>query len=486
MGKRWDYDVPSVEIWAECLRVLKPGGHLVAFAGTRTQHRMAVRIEDAGFEIRDMLAWVYGSGMAKGFNFHRLEACECSGNALPCTHERESKPQHDVPILRHPNLPTSVCFGEEQNCDLLSHLPKQTTWEQSVTHKGGREETGEQNDGREQSGLDWWDLHRAEKGLSHDSQPKPPKGATERLCIGTHTCGRKDAWEAVKRWGGGSSHKQGQTGQPSREFESLCKPLRTLDDRTLFGRGQCPRCGKLKKQLLGFSTAIKPSFEPITLARKPLIGTVAANVLAHGTGGLNIDACRVGNRERPKCVDAKTGSKSAYGEYHYPKSDTPLPDARFPANLIHDGSPEVVALFPNDAQRFFYSAKAQSSERDFGLEGHEVQKAGAMQGSISGDLNWSHEPTYRRNHHPTVKPVDVMKWLVRLVTPPSGIVLDPFMGSGTTGIAAKLQGFGFVGIEREPEYYALAQSRIGSTPFNVPNATPKKGPEKDKSQPTLF
>jgi site-specific DNA-methyltransferase (adenine-specific) len=324
MGKKWDYDVPSVEIWKECLRVLKPGGHLLAFAGTRTQHRMAVRIEDGGFEIRDMIAWVYGSGFPKSHN------------------------------------------GE---------------------------------------------------------------------------------------WGG---------------------------------------------------TALKPALEPITMARKPLIGTVAENFEKHGAGGLNVNDCRV---EGPKawCHSKQYSSGISWGSnkvnaFTQDNSNNPSKHlGRWPANFAHDGSDEVVGLFPNSkscsspsaarpqgsilggarsqgaiypnedgsAARFFYCAKASKADRDEGCEGLEERIICITEGHGRGDINTSkgdgtgvRENRPRRNHHPTVKPTDLMRYLCRLVTPSGGTVLDPFMGSGSTGKAALLEGFNFIGIEREAEYLEIARARI--------------------------
>lgn len=296
MGNKWDgskvaYDVA---LWKEMLRVLKPGGHLLSFGGSRTYHRMASAVEDAGFEIRDQIMWVYGSGFPKSLNGH---------------------------------------------------------------------------------------------------------------------------------WGG---------------------------------------------------TALKPAHEPLVLARKPLIGTVAANVLAHGTGGLNIDGCRVGNDVRYNAPAGNannphtaTGPGNPGGFGMKPDSPERLVTGRWPANLIHDGSDEVVSCFPdakgqqgaltgdepssktantfgefagrtpsaprNDtgsAARFFYAAKASKKDRDDG------------------------------NAHPTVKPTDLMAYLCRLVTPAGGVVLDPFMGSGSTGKAAIREGFRFIGAEREAAYYAIAEARL--------------------------
>ena len=339
MGKRWDYDVPGTDVWAECLRVLKPGGHLLAFAGTRTQHRMAVRIEDAGFEIRDMIAWVYGSGFPKSHN------------------------------------------GE---------------------------------------------------------------------------------------WGG---------------------------------------------------TALKPALEPITVARKPVLGTVEQNWRAYGVGALNIGACRVETSEnlgggayaknataRGTLWGADAGNswvRGAAGEFVQP-------EGRWPANLIHDGSDEVLALFPDSAgqlakastsdtpragqntfgamkrgsngqeprgdagsaARFFYCAKASKKERDAGLaeapdavlaRSCQAQAESARGNTVAESSGGFNKARVVKNNHPTVKPVALMAYLCRLVTPPGGLVLDPFMGSGSTGKAAVLEGFRFIGIEREAEYAEIARARIPTT-----------------------
>jgi site-specific DNA-methyltransferase (adenine-specific) len=214
-----------------------------------------------------------------------------------------------------------------------------------------------------------------------------------------------------------------------------------------------------------------------TLCRKPLIGTVANNVLEYGTGGINIDGCRVPAEEGFADWVSKTanpnGTNKGIGRYgdgfqgigktfdnYKPKSD-----ARFPANLIHDGSDEVVDVFPNGSSRFFYCAKASKAERNMGCEGLAVK-------NLAGINKWT-DVDYRKgngeitakpqhNHHPTVKPVSLMRYLCRLITPPRGMVLDPYMGSGSTGIACKLEGFDFTGIEIDPEYIKIAEARINS------------------------
>ena len=357
MGKKWDYDVPSVEIWAECLRVLKPGGHLLAFAGTRTQHRMAVRIEDAGFEIRDMIAWVYGSGFPKSLDVSK--AIDKAAGA-----ERE-------------------VIGEYR---FAGRVPNST-------------------------------------GQYHDTH-NVMSGATRHP---THETA--PATEAARQW-------------------------------------------------QGWGTALKPALEPITVARKPLIGTVAENVLAHGTGGINVDGCRVGTEQTITCAKTEmygTSGRAKDQEQGFRprrvdnrvQGEKVNPPGRWPANLIHDGSEDVLALFPmagdKSAARFFYCAKASKRDRDEGLDGFEVAKAGTLNMRTDSHSERNGMTTNpRANNHPTVKPTDLMRYLCRLVTPPNGTVLDPFCGSGSTGKAATLEGFEFIGIEREAEYVEIARARVSA------------------------
>ena len=371
MGKKWDYDVPSEDIWRECLRVLKPGGHLLAFAGTRTQHRMAVRIEDAGFEIRDMIAWVYGSGFPKSL-------------------------------------------------DVSKAIDKAAGAEREVlgSRSGG---AGKLMEDRPWNSADGYD-----KTVSITAP----------------------ATDAAQQW-------------------------------------------------QGWGTALKPALEPITVARKPLgEKTVAANVLAHGTGGINVDGCRVEGGFRPliKSTASLPPKNALGGSLNGSMCAGTTSLGRWPANLIHDGSDEVVGLFPQSssgapadlsgyrsrlsgfgmcggsggkgdtgsAARFFYCAKASKKDRDEGCEGLEEVKMDIGDDRPSGG-SWERRGrgvTTRSNHHPTVKPTDLMRYLCRLVTPPDGIVLDPFMGSGSTGKAAMLEGFQFIGIERDADYLEIAKSRI--------------------------
>lgn len=336
MGKKWDYDVPEQAIWEECLRVLKPGGHLLAFAGTRTQHRMAVRIEDAGFEIRDMIAWVYGSGFPKSMDVSK--AIDKSAGA-----QRE----------------------------ILS----------------------------------------------------------ERI--------NRSSFDPEKQGGGGFQRGTIQVTTPATDAA---------------------------RQWQGWGTALKPALEPITVARKPFKGTVAANVLEWGTGAINIDGCRVATNEILGRPQAEQLFFSGLKNNGY-NDNSDKRGGRWPANLIHDGSDEPTELL-GDAARFFYCAKASRRDRDEGLDGFEKRVINVTDGHGRGAVNTSkggdgiRENRPRANIHPTVKPTDLMAYLCRLVTPPGGVVLDPFMGSGSTGKAAMREGFRFIGIEMYANYLAIAEARI--------------------------
>ena len=339
MGKKWDYDVPSVAIWEQCLRVLKPGGHLLAFAGTRTQHRMACRIEDAGFEIRDMIAWVYGSGFPKSL-------------------------------------------------DVSKAIDKAAGVEREKVRVKPRPETSGTMSGKA------------------DTRPWIEKSRE----LGYHEVdGNIPATESARQWS-------------------------------------------------GWGTALKPALEPITMARKPLSGTVAETVLQHGTGAINVDGCRVGDEVTTSILHGKSSDAFGIGQNQPTAGFRENPPGRWPANIIHDGSNEA-ALALKSGARFFYTAKAGKDDRNDGCDAFDQRPAGGMQGRNDGSLGTI---TLSKNHHPTVKPTMLMVYLCRLVTPPGGTVLDPFMGSGSTGKAATVNGFRFIGIERDPEYHKIAMARISN------------------------
>ena len=360
MGKSWDSTgiAYSVELWTEALRVLKPGGHLLAFSGSRTYHRMACAIEDAGFQIRDQIMWLYGSGFPKS--------------------------------------------------------------------------------------------HNVSKGIDKAA-------GVEREVVGTKTLGGNAA-QSTKEKGETYASNTNSVGVKSIEVPITAPATPAA------------------QQWEGWGTALKPAHEPIVLARKPFAGTVANNVLQHGTGALNIEGSRVGSEGG--CAGAGAGAGARVFGDGLNGSFAPPVDGlgRWPANVIHDGSDEVVDGFPDNgsAARFFYCAKANKRDRNEGLDGFAGKEIGSkgnglartcatcgasvLDGCQCPDRTFTN-PT-RANHHPTVKPVDLMRYLVKLVTPPGGVVLDPFMGSGSTGKGAVIEGFNFVGIEQDADYLDIARARI--------------------------
>ena len=395
MGKAWDYDVPKKKIWKECMRVLKPGGHLLAFAGSRTYHRMAIRIEDAGFEIRDQIMWIYGSGFPKSRDIGK-----------------------DIEKIKVGGIKNLKQIGTKQ---------------------GIKVETGT-------------------SGYSYSKEYVPGISMG-----GKQISGDIPVYEITNEWG-------------------------------------------------GWGTALKPAHEPIVMARKPLSGkTVGNNVLEWGTGGINIDDSRIGFSEedlqktdRVGTVD-KTKYDGIYGSYGKDEYK-PDPQGRFPANVIFDeeagkildeqsgiskstggriekktgwgefggsGQKEIIEGQPGfgdrgGASRFFYCPKTSKTDRNEGLEEFDDKlqanakfRPNHLEKALEGDSGKPHgRYTPTKNNHPTVKPTDLMLYLIRLVTPKGGTTLDPFMGSGSTGKAAVRGGFDFIGIEREKEYMEIATARI--------------------------
>ncbi len=395
MGKKWDASGVAFnpETWRQVFRVLKPGAHLVAFGGTRTFHRMTVAIEDSGFEIRDCLSWLYGSGFPKSRDISK-DIDRTAGAVRP----RDK----------------SISPTQGMNALLVKH--------------GGQ--------------------------ASH--------------------------WMATAAANG-----------EARVLVSNDVPLTDL-----------------AKQWQGWGTALKPSWEPCILARKPLRGTVAANVAQFGTGAINVDACRIAGGERPVMVRTSTvvaaSSMSGVSTGATPNGEmTDL--GRWPANVLLDEeaaavldeqSGEVGGGFGTEnrsesrgrygdfsgstkgrlvgfgdsggASRFFYVAKPSREERDLGCYHLPAKSGGEATDRTDGSagVNSPRAGAGRtggaRNIHPTVKPVELMRWLVRLVTPPDGVVMDPFMGSGTTGMACRYELRRFIGIEREAEYIEIAERRIAA------------------------
>lgn len=363
MGKGWDNAGVSFnkETWAKCLRLLKPGGYLLAFGGSRTFHRIACAIEDAGFEIRDTILWLYGSGFPKSMNI---------GKAVESKLKNGSANKKDFKRLDGTKVPSGN-----------------------------------------------WGISKmsAEQGF------------------------RPTDYTADKH-------------------------LRV--DKVAYS-------SEIAKQWDGWGTCLKPAFEPIIVARKPFKGSLVDNILEHGVGGLNIDECRVGNElinggTMPKIGSGKIGVYyfATVGADRVPRNST---IGRFPANIIHDGSDEAT----NDmgsASRYFYCAKASRRDRDEGLDEFEekVKVFNGKSQSSSKEIKDVEKrfTTHLRNDHPTVKPTALMQYLVRLVVPRGGAILDPFIGSGSTGKAIAYEnkdrnaGYSFIGIEQDEQYIEIAKARI--------------------------
>ena len=384
MGKKWDSSgiAYSVELWQQCLRVLKPGGHLLSFGGTRTWHRVAVGIEDAGFEIRDSMAWLYGSGFPKSLDVSKAI-------------DKQAGAEREV-LGRNPN---------------------------------SREQAGKEN----------------------------------------------------------TLYESGTVGKTAYETAPSTPEA---------------------QQWQGWGTALKPAFEPIVVARKPIEGTVANNVFKWGTGGLNIDGSRIGSRDKDESGWAKTGSKAsdnvALGRQYDREPISEVGTGRWPANIIldpytaelldeqsgniktgkvethHNQGGKEAGIFgaysglktergygdTGGASRFFYVAKASKRDRNEGLDELLETTAADMveREPDSAGMNSPRAGAGRtsgaKNFHPTVKPTTLMGYLIKLVTPLGGVVLDPFTGSGSTGKAAILQGFDFIGIEMTEEYLPIIEGRL--------------------------
>ena len=357
MGKEWDGgDIAfRTEVWEAALRVAKPGAYLLAFGGTRTFHRMAVAIEDAGWEIRDTVMYVYGTGFPKSHNVGKAIDKE-AGAKREVVGTRDTRGDFDGKVRTSPALNVGWRAAEERS--------------------------------------DIRDL-------------------SQKLITAPAT-------EAARQWD-------------------------------------------------GWGTALKPAWEPILVCRKPLDGTVASNVLEHGTGAMNIDGCRVGTDDSFGGGTKGTSGFAAGYEHDGWKAGSSL--GRWPANLIHDGSDEVVGLFPVNAGAFAPVRRGHIGKSN-GIYGDFAQK-GDDGASYRGDTGSAARFFYSAkaskadrdegNMHPTVKPTALMRYLCKLVTRLGGTVLDPFCGSGSTGKAAILEGFRFIGIEKEFEYCEIANARISKT-----------------------
>ena len=455
MAKKWDYNVPSIDVWRECLRVLKPGGHMLVACGTRTQHRMVVPIEDAGFEIRDVITWLYGSGFPK--------AVDCATQAVKEGIACDCKPQteHEMRPLPKRGVSPSIDSDFESGEVLQPGVSQQEPSEHGATRAESESSNGQE------PGLEGRAVCGTGEGLCDDSLSGSPPRETQRVRFGAHYRGREDAGKVADGHGSGSSHQSRQDRQSTGKSEGLPGSQRALDGSSF------PRCSRCERPIFpeGWKSALKPACEFWTLARKPLSeSTVAKNVLKWGTGGLNIDGCRIGTDVvTTRIATREGGGGQAFGQGGVGRS---VPGAahvgRFPANLILDEEAaaalnEQSGVLKNGGQNY----KGGSRESMFGNA--EVINPTKYAGDSGGASRFfycakaSKSDRGQGNGHPTVKPSALMAYLCRLITPPGGLVLDPFAGSGSTGVGALREGFRFVGIEREESYVEIATRRIAAS-----------------------
>jgi len=462
MGKSWDSSgiAYSVELWTQCLRVLKPGGHLLAFGGTRTWHRLAVAIEDAGFEIRDNIAWLYGSGFPKSHNISKA-------------------------IDKKPEMQSTKDFKNwlQKQIDNSGKSKNQIDAECGFTACSYAKTDGKDGWSSNHPSKDKWAIIKKVIGLPDDWDWIITDNLAERGYIEPTGGLHGGTGNTVGKWEGGK-----QLSDNSISFDA--------------------------KKWDGWGTALKPAHEPIVVARKPVIGTVAQNVLQHGVGALNIDATRIGftsEQDRASAtpqgrVTSNINAGAAPDVDDSGRREVDRPDnssGRWPANIILDehtaelldkqsgvskSKPEKIGAkggsgfgffddektantlgrWPADngggASRFFYVAKASKRDRNEGLDELQLGKAGAVYNQRpSGGLNahlHGEDSKPAQNFHPTVKPTALMQYLIRLVTPDNGVVLDPFAGSGSTGKAAILEGKRFIGIELTAEYLPIIEGRL--------------------------
>lgn len=455
MGKSWDAFVPPPALWDEAMRVLKPGGHLLAFAGSRTQDLMGLSIRLAGFDIRDSLAWIAGSGFPKSHNITKAlgdKACQCrEGDPRDVT---DPATKHDLRSVPERDVPAPERTGSGEGPVLLAGVQEQGA---STT---GRPELPNDAEWSGQPGMEGWGHVQAEQGELHRAEvcPLPARvaddGAEGRLHHGTPPSDGSVGGSSAAEDGSGESHQPRHAGQPAGEPGTV--PI----ERGSQAGGSWPICAGCGKQVIpdGLGTALKPAIEPIILARKPFKGTVAANVQQWGTGALNIDATRIGWQDESErdLIQKRSGQRTSSGGWGFTPEvedrEKTNPAGRWPANVVLDEHAAEVL----EESRFFkvaesdeHGAISQHFPREFDAPFMYVAKAPKKE-----------RPVVDGVAHATVKPLALMRWLVKLVTPPGGTVLEPFAGSGTTVEACILEGFHCIAIEREAEYLPLIQARI--------------------------
>jgi len=480
MGKGWDKDTIAFypEFWEEVMRTMKPGAYLLAFGGSRTFHRMTCAIEDAGFEIRDTIMWLYGSGFPKSLNVHKavwkeILLCQSNVNAplavqisestyLSCGADTENIAVAPALILPEgrPALLTEI--GREDGLRAVTVTLLSESEAENINLSIG-----------------WsWSESKADRSLLTNTFTTETKSKTQtnqeiwQLCrrASTHRYIIPDATIADGRKWSAAIVEKHLTGESAN--------LSAIPTLTALG---CATWNPVKR-VDGFGSALKPAFEPIIVARKPLIGTVVQNVLRHGTGALNIDACRVPLAADDKLQDGiqrgdrlgrAIDTRNADGSWGFKEVDRAAGLGRHPANVLHDGSDEVEAAFAAFGERTSGARKAGSygllgSDRVFGDAPAAPMPELTGGGGGASRFFYSAKATAEDrfdSKHPTVKPIMLMQWLCKLVTPPGGTILDCFAGTGSTLLAAKALNFNAIGIEKEHEYVLDIQNKLKQRGF---------------------
>jgi site-specific DNA-methyltransferase (adenine-specific) len=418
MGKKWDYDVPSTEIWKECFRVLKPGGHLLSFGGSRTYHRLAVNVEDAGFEIRDQIQWIYGSGFPKSHNI---------GKAV----DKKLGNEREVVGI---------------DVDFVRKNPNNTGINRLVT-----DENGVNKDNRKKQAVKNDNAGIITKGNSpYEGWGTALKPAHEPIVMARKPLSEKTVVDNVLEWGTGGIN-----------IDESRITYKDLDDRKSVDRSD-------RKVSMGWRTddyvnGVGEHTLPPEQAKGNDEGRFPANIILSEEAAENLDQ----HTGISKSGIRKPTKRKEYNQVVYGKR----------------GDVDTIRGF-NDkggASRYFYVVKPSKKEKDFGMGGVVGEKfrngnygntrlcdtCGKTDNGTNNHIQCQGNFSYveekvdkRKNNHPTVKPIKLMEYLIKLVTPVGGTTLDPFMGSGTTGIAALTNGFNFVGIEMGEDYMDIAQQRI--------------------------
>ncbi len=424
MGKGWDHGVPGVPFWEAALHVAKPGAHLLAFGGTRTHHRLMTAIEDAGWELRDCLMWLYGSGFPKSLDVSK---------AIDKRRTEDEEPRRVVcravrKAMDDRGLKSRDLVGHFGDCNprLVRHWAARDT----------------------------------------DSQPSTPTPGQWTTLLGyfPELAEHSEIVETLN----------GRKGDPGKAFlgadivEKLAPLTSGLPGESMGTRFNDRRAPATEaaQAWSGYGTGLKPAWEPIVLARKPPTGTVVANVLEHGTGALNIDGCRIGKEQTYTVRSGRSDNASSFNAFGKPPGRYANPPGRFPSNVLLD---EVAAdqLDEQSGDTASSSAVRRNGEFQSVAKGAETAHETSGHADFGGASRFfytgkaSSSDRGRTNEHPTVKPTDLMAYLVRLVTPPGGVVLDPFSGSGSTRKAAHAEGFRCIGIELSEEY---AQQSVNRSP----------------------